>query len=121
MLRLIFILPARYIQWGILFSTCPSHCQPFKVFVTDILKMCLKEFNDEQIIFDKFTVFLFHASKTILYVYSFCFFSFEIFIFRMPVYPGHAFSIKKERFMSLGKFDPLLEQHGGENFGKNFS
>ena len=27
-------------------------------YVTDILKMCMKNFNAEKIIFDKFTVFL---------------------------------------------------------------
>ena len=64
----------------------------------------------------------FYASKANIYIFIFAFslLLIEIFIFRMPVYPGHAFSIKKERFMSLGKFDPLLEQHGGENFGKLF-
>ena len=27
-------------------------------------------------------------------------------------------SVRRERFISLGKFDSMFEQYGGENFGK---
>ncbi|KAH3711679.1 hypothetical protein DPMN_071351 [Dreissena polymorpha] len=36
-------------------------------------------------------------------------------VFSSPIYRGHVFSIGRERFLKLGKFDPGFESYGGEN------
>ncbi|XP_060601725.1 polypeptide N-acetylgalactosaminyltransferase 2-like [Ruditapes philippinarum] len=41
-------------------------------------------------------------------------------IIRSPVYPGHVFCIRKDRFLQLGKFDDELELEGGDNFELSF-